>query len=158
CSIQAFCTLVSAPPAARPSMVVILRPATALAGIEQERIGEPSTCTVQAPHWAMPQPYLVPVSPTCSRIAHNSGVFGSTSTSCVLPLMFKRTILKSPFCSLGILASNSSLSRGACHAAVQHPPNINAIDIYSRRDVQIPGNSRQFLPPRRPAAVQGPAP
>ena len=47
----------------------------------QERTATPSMCTVQAPHCAMPQPYLVPVRPTCSRITHSSGVLGSTSTS-----------------------------------------------------------------------------
>jgi hypothetical protein len=77
-------------------MVVILRPCTELAGTEQERIGEPSTCTVQAPHCATPQPYFVPVRPTCSRIAQSSGVLASTSTSCVLPLMFKRIIAMPP--------------------------------------------------------------
>src|SRR5258708_32316885 len=35
----------------------------------------------------MPQPYLVPVRPTCSRIAHKSGVSGSTSTLYADPLM-----------------------------------------------------------------------
>ena len=55
--------------------------AAALAGNEQERVATPSTCTVQAPHCAMPQPYLVPVRPTFSRIAQSSGVLGSTSTS-----------------------------------------------------------------------------
>src|ERR687898_880671 len=48
--------------------------------------------TVQAPHWAMPQPYLVPVRPTFSRIAQSSGVLGSTSTSYALPLMVRRAI------------------------------------------------------------------
>src|SRR5436190_15896280 len=38
----------------------------------------------------MPQPYFVPVRPTCSRITHKSGVFGSTSTCCALPLMLRR--------------------------------------------------------------------
>src|SRR5205814_1515580 len=49
-----------------------------------------STCTVQAPHIAAPHPYLVPVRPTCSRIAHSSGVLGSTFTSLVLPLIVRR--------------------------------------------------------------------
>ena len=31
-------------------------------GAWHERIGWPFRCTVQAPHWAMPQPYFVPVS------------------------------------------------------------------------------------------------
>jgi hypothetical protein len=34
----------------------------------QERIAAPSIWTVQAPHCAMPHPYLVPVRPTFSRI------------------------------------------------------------------------------------------
>ena len=43
-------------------MVVIRRPATADTGVTHERIGCPSRCTVQAPHRAMPQPNLVPLS------------------------------------------------------------------------------------------------
>ncbi|MEA2663604.1 MAG: hypothetical protein QOI11_548, partial [Candidatus Eremiobacteraeota bacterium] len=46
-----------------PSIVVTLRPAIAPTGAAHERIDSPSTCTVQAPHCATPQPYLVPVSP-----------------------------------------------------------------------------------------------
>ena len=44
-------------------MVVICLPAASLTGTAQERIATPSICTVQAPHCAMPQPYLVPVRP-----------------------------------------------------------------------------------------------
>ena len=33
-------------------------------GVRQERRGSPSTCTVQAPHWPMPQPNFVPVMPS----------------------------------------------------------------------------------------------
>src|SRR4051812_12860073 len=40
----------------------------------------------------MPQPYLVPVRPTFSRITQRRGVFGSTSTCCVFPLMVRRII------------------------------------------------------------------
>ena len=58
----------------------------------QERIATPSICTVQAPHCAMPQPYLVPVSPTFSRIAHSRGVSSSTSTLIVLPLILRFAI------------------------------------------------------------------
>src|SRR6266567_9280317 len=77
---------------ARPSMVVTLVPTAPLTGKEQERIATPSTWTVQAPHCAMPQPYLVPVRPTFSRIAQSSGVSGSTSTSKVLPLIVRFAI------------------------------------------------------------------
>ena len=44
----------------RPSMVVIGWLPTAETGVRQERTGLPFRCTVQAPHWPMPQPYLVP--------------------------------------------------------------------------------------------------
>src|SRR5476651_2169622 len=40
----------------------------------------------------MPQPYLVPVRPTFSRIAHKRGVSASTSTSIVLPLIMRFAI------------------------------------------------------------------
>src|SRR5215831_11714515 len=84
---QAFCTGCELS-RDRPSMVTILSAGLiALTGIEQERTTLPFRCTEQAPHWATPQPYFVPVSPTCSRMTHNSGVPGSTCTSRVLPLM-----------------------------------------------------------------------
>src|SRR2546426_6458178 len=78
-------------------MVVIRLPTATLTGVTQERTALPSRCTVHAPHSATPQPYLVPVRPTCSRIAHSSGVPGSTLTSLVLPLIVKRAMaLPSP--------------------------------------------------------------
>ena len=73
-------------------MVVICLPAASLTGTPQERIATPSIWTVQAPHCAMPQPYLVPVRPIFSRIAQSSGVSGSTSTSKVLPLILRFAI------------------------------------------------------------------
>ena len=45
-------------------MVTIFLAPTAFTGTWQERVATPSICTVQAPHWAMPQPYLVPVRPS----------------------------------------------------------------------------------------------
>src|SRR5882672_6450843 len=77
-------------------MVVILAPLAALTGIEHERTGRPFMCTVQAPHCATPQPYLVPVRPTCSRIAHSRGVVGSTFTSLVFPLIVRRAMASLP--------------------------------------------------------------
>ena len=52
-------------------------------GVMQDRVATPSTCTVQAPHSAMPQPNFVPVMPSTSRSTHRSGVSPSTSTLCV---------------------------------------------------------------------------
>ena len=39
-----------------PARVVTLVPAAAETGTEQDRVGAPSRCTVQAPHCASPQP------------------------------------------------------------------------------------------------------
>src|SRR2546426_4503200 len=62
-------------------MVTILSPAFSVpTGIEQERRTSPLICTEQAPHCATPQPYLVPVRPTCSRITQSRGVSASACT------------------------------------------------------------------------------
>src|SRR5690349_411850 len=62
-------------------MVVTARLPTLSRVSWQERTGLPSTWTVQAPHWAMPQPYLEPTRPRWSRNTHRSGVLGSTSSA-----------------------------------------------------------------------------
>src|SRR5437660_1155601 len=49
----------------------------------------PARWPVQAPHWAMPQPNLVPVSPSVSRSTQRSGVSGVTLTVSRLPLTVK---------------------------------------------------------------------
>src|SRR5258708_28801195 len=74
------------------SMVVIFLPATAETGVMQARVGAPSTCTVHAPHSAMPQPNFVPVMPSTSRSVHSSGVSCGTSAFTGLPLMFNSCI------------------------------------------------------------------
>jgi len=68
-------------------MVVILAAPRAPIGVWHERIATPSACTVQAPHWAMPQPYLVPVMPSSSRRTHNKGVSAADETVTALPLI-----------------------------------------------------------------------
>lgn len=40
-------------------------------------------------HSAIPQPNLVPVKPSCSRITDSTGVLGSTSSDWVSPLRLK---------------------------------------------------------------------
>src|SRR5580698_10755916 len=74
------------PLAPSPSIVVTPLPATCDTGVEQERIGLPSTCTVQAPHSPAPHPNFVPVSSRVSRRTHSSGVSGETLTCFSLPL------------------------------------------------------------------------
>ena len=52
-------------------------------GGTQLRVGTPSMCTVQAPQAEMPQPYLVPVRPSCfasTRVCQScQPVAGSTA-------------------------------------------------------------------------------
>jgi hypothetical protein len=82
-----------APAAVAPiaSIVVISELPMLSIVVIQERVATPSTCTVQAPQSAMPQPNLVPVMPSTSRSTQRSGVSPSTSTLCVflLTLMVK---------------------------------------------------------------------
>jgi len=90
----------------------------ALTGTEQDLVATPSTWTVQAPHWAMPQPNLVPVSPSVSRRTQSNGVSGSTSTSCVCPLIVRRDIIL----LLNRLAAPSRESSGADPKPSAGPP------------------------------------
>src|SRR5262245_25960594 len=72
-----------------PSIVVI-SPPTSPTRSEQDRTATPSTCTVQAPHTAIPQPYFGPVNPSSSRSTQSSGMSSSTFTSNVFWLTFRR--------------------------------------------------------------------
>src|SRR5579859_1448004 len=84
-------------------------------GIEQDRRTSPFTWTEQAPHCAMPQPYLVPVSPTCSRITHRRGVSASTCTSRALPLILSLAIRCPPLQGgLTTVASQKYARRDPC--------------------------------------------
>ena len=67
-------------------MVVTCLPSVADMGSVHDRTARPSRCTVQAPQAAMPQPYFVPVRPSCSRSTQRSGISGSTSKACGVPL------------------------------------------------------------------------
>src|SRR5258707_124272 len=84
------------PFASRPSMVTTERPATSLSAVAQARAASPSTWTVQEPHWAMPQPYFVPVSPSSSRRYQSSGIDPSPSKACSWPLTRNLTIAHLP--------------------------------------------------------------
>src|SRR5579859_7881742 len=84
-AIQA-CWSTVRPLAESPSMVVMFLPATCETGVEQERIGLPSACTVQAPQRPAPHPNFVPVSSSVSRRTQSRGVSGETLTFFSLPL------------------------------------------------------------------------
>src|SRR5229473_7718196 len=87
-SSQAFWILAPAAVAPIASIVVIAEAPMLSIGVIQERVAAPSTCTVQAPHSAMPQPNFVPVMPSTSRNTHKSGLSPSTSTVRSTPLTF----------------------------------------------------------------------
>src|SRR6266550_7702919 len=91
-SIHARCTGCSVPSLASPSSVVI-SPLTAEHGVTHERIAAPFMITAQAPHWPRPQPNRGPWSPRSLRRIYSSGVEGSISSVCVVPLTFKVTLL-----------------------------------------------------------------
>src|SRR5688572_8504476 len=101
-------------------MVVICEPTTEPAGVTQERLAWPLTCTVQAPHSEMPQPYFVPVMPILSRSTHSSGVSGVTSTLLFLP--FTLSVIMTPT-SLGLLGIVTGVHRrAACRASARGLP------------------------------------
>src|SRR2546427_12924057 len=106
-------------------MVVIFLPSAAATGSTQERTAAPSTCTVHAPHCAMPQPYLVPVRPTCSRIAHSRGVLGLTLTSSVLPLIVKRAMSSLPGSQCNECAGKYLRSRPRTQGILQQAPVVS---------------------------------
>src|ERR1700733_1235742 len=117
-SSQAFCTRAPASVVATASMVVIARLPTVPTARTQDRTGLPSRCTVQAPHWAMPQPYLVPVMPNTSRSTQSSGMSSGASKLLSSPLIL----------SVGITTLRSFRAQpptGRCGTLVLHG-QINA--------------------------------
>src|SRR5438270_3070332 len=69
-----------------------LAPLTLPSVVVQERTALPFTCTVHAPHSAAPQPNLVPVSLSSSRITQSKGVLSSERAETCLPLRLNETI------------------------------------------------------------------
>src|SRR5690606_9100472 len=92
-------------------MVVMLLPTAALTGSTHDRVGAPSRCTVHAPHNAIPQPYLVPVSPSVSRRTQSRGVSSATSTLSLLPLIVRLIIGHSPLNSCRARAAKNYTRR-----------------------------------------------
>src|SRR5712691_10903580 len=85
-----------------PSSVVMAPFAAADTGTEQERADLPSISTVQAPHWASPQPNFGPFSSRSLRRMHRSGVSGATDdTRRAAP--FTRNVKSAMISSGGVL-------------------------------------------------------
>src|SRR6185312_7761502 len=70
-------------------MVVIFLPTASLSAVWQERTASPLIWTVQAPHRPAPQPNLVPVICSCSRMTQSSGVSLAASTDILRPLILR---------------------------------------------------------------------
>src|SRR5436305_10054027 len=102
-------------------MVVTFLPSTLEIRVEHERTATPSTCTVQAPHRAMPQPYFVPVRPMVSRSTQSRGVSGDTSTSRGSRFTTKRVVAMRKFLRSGAVLDNSDERRLAQPATAMPP-------------------------------------
>src|SRR5438309_924557 len=106
CSSQnAFCRGCSVDPLARPSIVVTWAPSAWTAKTVQDFTLWPSSSTVHAPQLLVSHPTCVPVSPATSRMYCTSSNRGSTSCSCLVPLMVTATLR---------LIATSLISRSAC--------------------------------------------
>jgi hypothetical protein len=97
------------------SIVVIAELPTLSTGVWQARAGPPSMWTVQAPHCAMPHPYLVPVIPSASRMTQSSGVSPSTSTLRRSPLIFRSYAMNSSLQLIWLLGDDE------VQVLAQHP-------------------------------------
>src|SRR5262245_21713331 len=98
-------------------MVVMRAWPTLETGTWHERVGSPSRCTVQAPHWATPQPYLVPVNPSASRSTQRSGMSAGTSADRDFPFTLSVTFMgvlraaaQSRLSTRGVRAGNQSFA------------------------------------------------
>ncbi len=80
-------------------MVVTERPCTSDNWVWQEKARLPSMWTMQAPQRPAPQPNLVPVSLSCSRITQSSGVCGGRSELAGLAFTVKLTGIDDPPCA-----------------------------------------------------------
>src|SRR5215472_12214975 len=89
---QAFCSGCDES-ADSPSIVVTDLPAISETWVWHENARSPSICTMQAPHRPVPQPNLVPVSFSPSRITHNNGVAGGASVDAALPFTVKVVVI-----------------------------------------------------------------
>src|SRR5262245_393087 len=101
----------------RPSIVTTFLPAMEETGVVQDLTACPLTCTVHAPHTAMPPPYLVPVRPNSSRTTHISGVSGSLLEVAGFPFSVNVVAMRDP----RILNSVERRRRGNVSAAPSIP-------------------------------------
>src|SRR5271157_2207633 len=97
-------------------MVSTLRRPTLPTGIWHERVGAPSSNTVQAPHWPSPHPYFDPVRLRSSRKTLNKVRSPSASMGAALPLTFNSK-------TLGIVTCLSASTPDRKHNGPETPRN-----------------------------------
>src|SRR5881396_1668557 len=90
------CSGCSLPFCSSPSTVMRLLPFACTANIVHDFTGRPSSSTVHAPQCVVSHPMCVPVSRRTSRIRWTSRSRGSTSASCVSPLIESWTRISLP--------------------------------------------------------------
>ena len=73
----------------KPAKVVTDRPAALEAGVTHDRTGSPLINTVQVPHWALPHPYLVPLTAKSWVNTANKVVLGSVGVCTGRPFKLK---------------------------------------------------------------------
>lgn len=147
------------------SIVVIFRPATALTGNTQDRVAWPSMCTVHTPHWVIPQPYLVPVSPITSRSTQSRGMSSGTSSSCSTPLIMNFCIATSAgdngwracqsavlsMCARLVLLDSSCIDQGLFLCA--HARETRCGNHLKANDVGNVGNVKVTFAPLLPSSL-----
>src|SRR5712664_3321981 len=106
-------------------MVVTALPPTCDTCVWHEKARLPSTCTMQAPQSPVPQPNLVPVSLSSSRITHSSGVLGGASECAALPLTLKSNAIASS----GVAIDDFSRLRNAAILV----PSCGNVELQNRR-------------------------
>src|SRR5262249_6075177 len=103
-------------------------PAISETWVWHENARLPSICTIQAPHRPVPQPNLVPVSFSPSRITHNNGVAGGASVDAALPFTLKLVVIVS---SLPIDDGRAMCVVNDCK--VERLSSISAVNIASKK-------------------------
>src|ERR1700716_1857563 len=145
CSSQnAFCRGWSVDPLASPSIVVTWAPSAWTAKTVQDFTLWPSSSPVQAPQLLVSDPTCVPGSPASSRMYCTSSSRGSTSCSCLVPLMVTATLR---------LIATSLISRSACQRRYSTRVAECLADRVRKQCRQWPG--RSAITPRGSPQTRG---
>src|SRR6267154_3643165 len=140
-------------------MVVMSRSWATSASVRHDNTRRPSISTVQAPHWPWSQPFLLPVSPTCSRNASNTVVRASILRDLLSPLTLSVTLTGrdgscfggvAPVTGAAALARNGIAALPAAAAAIKARRSYPDADGFlSLMPASAPRNVRRTPAPHR---------